>query len=173
MKPIFQAYAKYNKQVNQDLLNILNGIPPKKITKKFKSFYPTIIDLLSHVLFSDIAWLRRFKIQYGDYNSLKTTKWLLNKDDELKKEFKADYQILFDLRKAIDSDIVNFIDELQEDEFTKILKYKNYKGEDTEKEIWKVLMQMFNHETHHRGMISAILDLEGVENDYSTLLLRI
>jgi uncharacterized damage-inducible protein DinB len=29
---------------------------------------------------------------------------------------------------------------------------------------------MFNHQTHHRGMISLYLDMLGKENDFSSLL---
>jgi uncharacterized damage-inducible protein DinB len=54
-----------------------------------------------------------------------------------------------------------------------MLRYKNYKGEDTEKEMWKVLMQMFNHATHHRGQISGLLDMLGIDNDYSAIFPRI
>ncbi|MFW6212953.1 MAG: DinB family protein [Spirochaetota bacterium] len=34
----------------------------------------------------------------------------------------------------------------------------------------KILLHLFNHQTHHRGAISQILDEHGVKNDYSNLL---
>ncbi len=54
-----------------------------------------------------------------------------------------------------------------------VINYKNYKGDDVEKEVWKILLQWFNHQTHHRGQISVLLDMIGENNDYSSLLARI
>lgn len=31
-------------------------------------------------------------------------------------------------------------------------------------------MHFFNHQTHHRGQIAAVLDAAGIENDYSNLI---
>jgi uncharacterized damage-inducible protein DinB len=32
------------------------------------------------------------------------------------------------------------------------------------------LWHIFNHQTHHRGMISLYLDMMGIDNDFSGLL---
>jgi uncharacterized damage-inducible protein DinB len=39
--------------------------------------------------------------------------------------------------------------------------------------LWQLLMQWFNHQTHHRGQASVQLDELGVENDFSGLQDRI
>jgi uncharacterized damage-inducible protein DinB len=36
-----------------------------------------------------------------------------------------------------------------------------------------LLLHVFNHGTHHRGMIAAYLDLLGIENDYSAMTTKI
>jgi uncharacterized damage-inducible protein DinB len=173
MKTVFQSYARYNKNVNQDMMNILKTVPQKKLTQKFKTYYPTIYDTLFHILLSDISWIKRFEIQFGTYDSLKMTKMGSYDEAKLKEELKRDHKKLFELRETVDGKIENFVKELRDDDYTKVLRYKNYKGEDTEKEMWKVLMQMFNHQTHHRGQISELLDMLGIDNDYSTIFPRI
>jgi uncharacterized damage-inducible protein DinB len=173
MKTLFQAYAKYNKNVNQDIISILKTVPQKKLDRKFKTFFPTIYDLLFHILLSDINWMKRFKTLFGTYESVKMSKMGSYDEAKLKEELKGDYEKLFGLRGKMDEEMGNFIDELKDDDYTRMLRYKNYKGEDTEKEMWKVLMQMFNHATHHRGQISGLLDMLGIENDYSAIFPRI
>jgi uncharacterized damage-inducible protein DinB len=42
-----------------------------------------------------------------------------------------------------------------------------------ERPLWQLLMQWFNHHTHHRGQVSVQLDALGIENDYSGLLDKI
>lgn len=173
MKTVFQAYARYNKNVNQDVISILKTVPPKKLAQRFKTYYPTIYDTLFHFLLSDINWIKRFETQFGTYDSLKMKKMGSYDETKLKEELKGDYKKLFELRETVNEKIENFVKELRDDDYTKVLRYKNYKGEDTEKEMWKVLMQMFNHGTHHRGQISELLDMLGIDNDYSTIFPRI
>jgi len=69
--------------------------------------------------------------------------------------------------------IVPFINELAENQLHSTIKYKNYKGENIEKELWKTLLHWFNHQTHHRGQVSVLLDLLGIDHDYSGLVSRI
>ena len=53
------------------------------------------------------------------------------------------------------------------------MKYKNYKGEDIKKEVWKTLLHWFNHQTDHRGQISVLLDMIEIDHDYSSVVTRI
>ena len=173
MKTVFQAYARYNKNVNQDMIKIVKTVSQKKLAQRFKTYFPTIYDLLFHILFSDINWIKRFNTKFGSYDSLQMTKVGSYDEMKLREKLKGDYKKLFELRATVDEEIETFVKELKDDDYTKVLKYKNYKGEDTEKEMWKVLMQMFNHQTHHRGQISDLLDMLGIDNDYSTIFSRI
>jgi uncharacterized damage-inducible protein DinB len=39
-----------------------------------------------------------------------------------------------------------------------------------DKAVYQILMQMFNHQTHHRGSIAIILDKLGIENHFADLI---
>jgi uncharacterized damage-inducible protein DinB len=91
----------------------------------------------------------------------------------LRKKFETDYTTLFQHRKQVDEVILQFIDEIAEGALNSVITYKNFKGDDVEKELWKILLQWFNHQTHHRGQISVLLDMIEVNNDYSSMLTRI
>lgn len=69
--------------------------------------------------------------------------------------------------------MIQFVNDLDESKMHLVIKYKNYKGEEIEKELWKTLLHLFNHQTHHRGQVSVLLDLIGIDHDYSSLVSRI
>lgn len=53
----------------------------------------------------------------------------------------------------------------------KKFKFKNIRGEEIEKIFWITIIHIFNHQTHHRGEISAMLDILNIKNDYSGIRL--
>jgi uncharacterized damage-inducible protein DinB len=75
--------------------------------------------------------------------------------------------------REIDGDVRAFVAELDEEALAAPITYKNYSGKDETHELWKVLLQWFNHGVHHRGTVSGQLDALGAENDYSSLLPKI
>ena len=75
-------------------------------------------------------------------------------------------------RKA-DETISQLIGEIDENQLNSAVKYKNFKGDEVEGLLWKILLQWFNHQTHHRGQISVLLDMIDVKNDYSSMMNRI
>jgi uncharacterized damage-inducible protein DinB len=72
-------------------------------------------------------------------------------------------------RNELDSIINSFADEINSDDLSKSIKYKNLRGEDQSLNFGGLLIHVFNHQTHHRGMISFYLELLGKQNDYSNL----
>jgi uncharacterized damage-inducible protein DinB len=55
----------------------------------------------------------------------------------------------------------------------KILTYTDSEGNKLEKVMETLLLHVFNHETHHRGMISLYLEMLGKENDFSGSMYKI
>ena len=66
--------------------------------------------------------------------------------------------------------MILFIDELAESELEKTISFANMKGETVSKNVGGSILHLFNHQTHHRGMISLYLDMMGIDNDFSGLL---
>ena len=173
MKTVFQALAKYNSSVNQSIIELIEPLSEEKIMTKTKAFFPSIFETLLHLFSSDLFWLKRFRDVFKESNALTVSNLVSLDGNNLRKEFETDYTKLFQHRKQADEVILQFIEEIDEDTLNSVINYKNYKGDDVEKELWKILLQWFNHQTHHRGQISVLLDMIGVNNDYSSLLTRI
>jgi uncharacterized damage-inducible protein DinB len=73
-------------------------------------------------------------------------------------------------RKNLDEKIIRLVEETDEIDYQKKVKYINSKGQESEKLFSTALMQVFVHEIHNRGMISLYLEMMGKENDFSAVL---
>jgi uncharacterized damage-inducible protein DinB len=170
MKDVFHAYATYNLNVNKSLNSIILGLPDDQIMKKFEVYHVSIYDTLFHILISDLFWMKRIAKAYEKFPGLEESVVPATDLSKLKEDLGGSREKLINLRGKLDQDIDRFVNDLQDADYLKPFRYKNHKGEEIEKEIWKVLMHMFNHQTHHRGQVSELLDMLKVENDYSSLL---
>ena len=173
MKNLFQGFARYNSSVNQSLLELLQPLKKEQIMAETKAYYPSILETLLHILVADLIWLKRYRGILETNKALANTKLLTLEEKGLREELKSNYTKLFQYRKQLDELIILFVKELDEDQMNSVIRYKNYKGEDVEKELWKTLLHWFNHQTHHRGQTSVLLDLVGVDHDFSSVVSRI
>ena len=173
MKTIFQATAKYNRSVNQSIMELIRPLSKEQVMMKTKAYYPSIFETLLHNLIADINWMRRYKEVFQGNKALNNDRLLSLEEKGLRKEFEADYTAFYRYRGEVDDLIVQFANEIDESKLPSVMKYKTYKGEVMEKEVWKTLLHLFNHQTHHRGQVSVLLDLVGVDHDFSSVTTRI
>ena len=173
MKTLFQAFARYNGSVNRSILELVEPLSKEQIMMQTKAYYPSIFETLLHNFIADLNWLKRYRSAFQGNKGLNNTNLLSLDDKTLRKEFESDYTKFFQYRRQMDDLIIQFANDLDESRFDSVIKYKNYKGEDVEKEIWKTLLHWFNHQTHHRGQVSVLLDLVGVDHDFSSMMTRI
>ena len=59
MKEVFVSMARYNRNVNNVISAYIAEMDKKKLTKKFNTHYPSLLDNLIHVMQSDAKWLQR------------------------------------------------------------------------------------------------------------------
>jgi uncharacterized damage-inducible protein DinB len=60
--------------------------------------------------------------------------------------------------------------ELVESDLEKNIAFTYIKGETISKNAGGSLLHMFNHQTHHRGMVSLYLAMMKINNDFTSLL---
>ena len=165
-KNTFELLAKYNKEVNQKMNDIIKKLSEEEWDKQFSGYYKSIHDLCSHIFIADYMKLKGFK-SLNNFESM---------SDIYFKEEHNYSEILFknideyiSKRIELDNIFVDFINEIAMNDLAANFKLKDSKGKQIEKKVEVILMHLFNHQTHHRGMISLYLELLGKENDYSRL----
>ncbi len=167
MKEIYVLLAEYNASVNEVLYGVLEKAPAGLVTKEAGSYYGSILGLLNHILRSDLDWLNRFRASPHGFRSLATSAI----DVDPATAPKPLYDNLADLsrrRKQVDEVFSAFAAELTDDVLRREVRYMR-RGEQESFVIGEVLLHVFNHETHHRGQVSQILDAAGVQHDFSNI----
>jgi uncharacterized damage-inducible protein DinB len=146
---------------------LLSALSADEWKKEFGGYYKSVHALCAHLYAGDSNWLNRFKT-LRNFISLKTP--ALDKLygwDEKPFETFGEYE---KKRMELDSIIISFANEVKEDDLVKQLKYVNWKGVPQDRNFGGLLIHVFNHQTHHRGMISLYLEMLGRENDFSNFL---
>jgi uncharacterized damage-inducible protein DinB len=165
-KTYFELLALFNKEANSLMNNVIKNITEEEWNREFSGFYKSIHEICSHIYISDYNWLKRYK--------------LVRRFTCLDEYFDKNYgftEIIFtgigeyiNMRIELDKKITGFIGEITENDLESVLKYSNSKGLQFEKRMDGLLIHLFNHETHHRAMISIYLEMLGKANDYNNVL---
>jgi uncharacterized damage-inducible protein DinB len=166
-KDIYTLLARYNQGANEKMNGYIQSLTDEEWNREFKGYFKSIREICSHVYVGDYSWLKRFG-NLREFKSLKDPFFAPTLSfQELLFPTRADYLAR---RPELDKHIIAVIGETLEEDYQQVLKYANSQGKGFEKNFGAVLLQVFNHETHHRGMVSLYLELLGKENDFSSLL---
>lgn len=169
MKETFVLWADYNAVTNREVLEILRGVPEEDLGRNLGSFFGSILGIMNHILRSDVVWLKRFSDNLTEISELKED--LPRFDTRTWTDIVwPDLGALSPAREHVDGLIARVFQSLPEQRYTSVLRYSNPKGEVQEKIAWRAFLHFFNHQTHHRGQVSVLLDQLSVKNDYSNLI---
>lgn len=172
MHTVYKAFAEYNKNVNAVVSGHLKGLSAEQFGMKLNAYYPTIAATLLHVMSSDAKWLDRFsgfRRPAFDAVALKELKEACENDPV---KAYAERDRILRTRGELDGEIIVLLRAMEGADFNKPQTIGFGSGTLT-LELWKLLLQWFNHQTHHRGQVSLFLDMLGVENDYSKVIDKI
>ena len=159
--------ARYNQVANQKMNNVIRNLSEAQWNREFTGYFRTIPQLCGHIYISDHTWLKRFG-QFRVFQFLQGPlfdRTLTYGSQPF--EDKADY---LSKREELDSKLIMLMDELTENELATTLSFKNMNAETVTKNVGGSILHFFNHQTHHRGMVSLYLDMMQIENDFSSLL---
>jgi uncharacterized damage-inducible protein DinB len=164
----FGYLARYNRSANEQLLGHLALLPTSELVKPRGSYYGSIQGILDHIFTGDMNWLRRFRELCPSDEPLRSLTppgcaWAVrafSQFDEYRRE-----------RTGVDAIIEDWIARTDSSHFGGILAYADSRGAPRRYYLRDALDHMFNHQTHHRGQVSHILDDMGVAHDFSNLIL--
>ena len=160
-------FAKYNKAVNEKMNGIIKTLSPEEWAKDLGGYFESARGLCSHLYISDFNWLKRFS-KLRDFTVFKEA--LFEREPySFKEELFEDMGEYLAKRPMLDEKIIAFANETSDADMNSLLKYTDSHGTPYEKNFGGLVMHCFNHDTHHRGMISLYLEMLGRENDFASL----
>lgn len=147
----FQTLARYNAWANRALYDAAGSLSDAECRKlRSAAYFDSILNTLNHLLVVDRLWFPRLN---GNSPSGAKLDQILH--DELA-ELRA-------ARETEDAGIIAQVDALDEAALAADCAFSDTKGKPWSMPVWQILATVFNHQTHHRGQVHALLKDAGVE----------
>lgn len=145
MKAHFEMFAAYNGWANRRLYDAALALPHAEATADRGAAFGSIVGTLNHIMVADLIWLARFRGQRNPPLSL----------DHVLHDDRAE---LAAARRVLDADIARFVDGLSEADLAAAFTYTTVTdGRAVTQPLGPALAHLFNHQTHHRGQVHALL----------------
>ncbi len=147
----FPLLARFSRWVNNHVYDCVGQLSPDKYRADCGLFFGSVHATLNHLLVVDRLWTGRVM---GIDRGVQSLEQMLHDDfDQLRRA-----------REQEDSDLIRLMDDLSEERLQEHLTYCTIaRDHRMQARIWDLLAGMFNHQTHHRGQITAVLMREGIE----------
>ncbi len=148
-----RTMASYNLWQNESLVEAANSLGEKDRKLDRGSFFGSIQQTFSHILWGDQSWISRFTETELPSGTI---------PDSI--NHFADWQAFKVERARFDKVIVDWALTLDADWFEGDLTwYSGAVGRNVSKPKKMLTIQLFNHQTHHRGQIHAMLTAAGAK----------
>jgi uncharacterized damage-inducible protein DinB len=130
---------------------------PDELRKEDKgAWFRSMHGTLNHLLLADLVWLGRFIGQPFVPTSL--AQELYSDFDELRRE-----------REKTDADLQAWLDTLTPEKLAAPFTYVNFQGTEATFYLWVLLAHLFNHQTHHRGQLTTLMEQSGYDSGVTDL----
>lgn len=155
-----RGFARYNREFNARLFAVVAELSDADRKKDMGAFFGSIHATLNHILLADRIWLGRFAAAFPELGSLHGAA-VVREFSSLRQELCADFAALQRERIATDEVITDWAAELTDELLSATMSYRNSRGELREHPAWIAVAHLFNHQTHHRGQITTLLNQLG------------
>jgi len=161
--------ARYNAWMNDKLYLAARTLSDEELGRQRGAFFGSVLGTLNHILVGDTLWLQRLSTHPADHFALDPVRQM-ERPAKLDQILHHDFDHLFDARKQLDAVIIAWTAELTHADLDHVLEYRNMKGVLHRKLYGSLVLNLFNHQTHHRGQATTLLFQAGVDVGVTDLL---
>ena len=141
----YRMFARYNAWANGRVYEAAARLSDEQYRADRGAFFGSVHGTLNHLLVTDRIWMQRFTGEGDAPNRLDAI--LFETFEELRAA-----------RGAEDRRIVRFVEGLDDRRIEGSIKYRRVSSpEQFEQALAPALAHWFNHQTHHRGQVHALL----------------
>lgn len=146
-----RTMAAYNAEMNRRVYDAALRLPDEVRRAEGGVFWHSIHGTLSHILWADRTWLSRFAVCEPPKGGLKDSDRLVDDFGELSAE-----------RQECDRLLLGWADRLGPRDLEGDLTWHSGAvGRTMTKPVALIVAHLFNHQTHHRGQVHALLTRAG------------
>lgn len=164
-----QQMATYNAWMNERLYEAARSLPDAELAAQRGAFFGSILGTLNHLVVADRIWLGRYARHPACAEVLEPIE-RITPATRLDQPMADDIRALGRLRVELDELITRLAQHLTEADLDSTLAYHNTQGIAAQKNLFALLMHLFNHQTHHRGQATTLLRQAGVDVGVTDLL---
>lgn len=141
----YRMFGRYNAWANGLLFGAAGKLGVEQYQADRGAFFKSVHGTLNHLLATDRIWLKRFT---GEGEA----------PDRLDAILYETFDGLRAARVAEDARILSYVDGLDERRLNGTIKFRRVSSpEEFEQQLAPALAHWFNHQTHHRGQVHALL----------------
>lgn len=154
----YQTLSRYNRWMNEKLYDVCSAMPDELRRANRGAWFKSVHGTFNHLLLCDRLWLGRFTHQ--PYPATSLDQELFHDWDEMKRE-----------RVKTDDAIDAWLASLSDDDLQKPFSFTGIiNPQERTIVLWAVVAHMFNHQTHHRGQITMLMEQMGYDSGATDLL---
>ena len=161
--------ADYNVWMNAKLYDAARRLSEEALAAGRKAFFGSILGTLNHLVVGDTLWLKRFATHPAPYPALDAVRGLA-RPTRLDEMLFADFAALAERRTLLDRVIVEWTRSIADGDLEDVLSFTSMTGVAARKNFFSLLMNFFNHQTHHRGQVTTLLSQAGIDVGVTDLL---
>ena len=147
-----RTMAAYNAELNRRVYGAALTLTDEQRQTDEGAFFKSIHGTLAHVLWADQIWMARFGVgEPPPYRPIAQSGETLLSFDEL-----------WSTRQTFDADIITWANQTTPEDILGEIEW--FSGATQQRQVKPkalCIMQLFNHQTHHRGQVHAILTRRG------------
>lgn len=154
--------AKYNRWMNGKCYDAAARLPHDALAADRGAYFQSILGTLNHLCAVDIVWLRRFAKHPAAYAALDGLREF-PEVTSLRQGIAEALPPLRIRRGELDTIISSWTDAMQVQDLDHSLAFQTMAGELARKNFGSLVLNLFNHQTHHRGQVTTLLTQAGVD----------
>lgn len=154
----FQTLSRYNRWMNEKLYNACSAMPDTLRREDCGAWFKSVHGTLNHLLLCDRLWLGRFTQK--PYPATSLDQELFHDWDKMKRE-----------RAVTDDAIDAWLASLCDDDLKQRITFTAISNpQQRTMVLWILMAHMFNHQTHHRGQMTTMMEQAGYDSGATDLL---
>lgn len=140
---VVQELYRYNCWANERMFDAVSSLAEAEFTKTLVSSHPSVRDTVTHIVWAEWIWLRRWKgtspqavFDTRDFLDVRT--------------LRAQWSEVEIERRA-------FMDTLTTESLLAVVQYVNLQGQTWRYALWRQMFHVVNHSSYHRGQVTTML----------------